>query len=217
VWGVFALAALWMLRRRRDIVVLWTWRLSAMLAGAAVLVVQVLFANPIAEAADVGTMPIFNGLLVAYAGPMVLAMIARQWIDADDRKYAPFAGGVAGVLAFVYISMEVRHYFDPAFTRPGVDASGVELYAYSFFWLLFGVGLLALGFVRRIGALRHAGMILVCIVVAKVFLIDMAGLQGLLRVVSFLGLGAVLLGLGYAYRRFGFDDSGSRQDQQGGK
>jgi uncharacterized membrane protein len=55
-------------------------------------------------------------------------------------------------------------------------------------------------------------MVLVCIVVAKVFLIDMAGLQGLLRVVSFLGLGAALLGLGYAYRRFGFD-----QAQQGTK
>jgi len=70
-------------------------------------------------------------------------------------------------------------------------------------WLLFGVALLALGFVSQSAALRHAGMILVCIVVAKVFLIDMAGLKGLLRVFSFLGLGAALLGLGYAYRRFG--------------
>jgi uncharacterized membrane protein len=49
-------------------------------------------------------------------------------------------------------------------------------------------------------------MALVCIVVAKVFLIDMAGLEGLLRVFSFLGLGAALVGLGYAYRRFGFDE-----------
>ena len=46
-------------------------------------------------------------------------------------------------------------------------------------------------------------MALVCVVVAKVFLIDMAGLKGLLRVFSFLGLGAALVGLGYAYRRFG--------------
>jgi uncharacterized membrane protein len=47
--------------------------------------------------------------------------------------------------------------------------------------------------------------------VAKVFLVDMAGLQGLLRVFSFLGLGAALLGLGYAYRRFGL---GPNQHQQ---
>jgi len=48
-------------------------------------------------------------------------------------------------------------------------------------------------------------MTLVCLVVAKVFLVDMAGLTGLLRVFSFLGLGAALLGLGYAYRRFGLE------------
>ena len=62
--------------------------------------------------------------------------------------------------------------------------------------------LLALGLRRGSAALRHAGMALVCLVVAKVFLVDMAGLKGLLRVFSFLGLGAALVGLGYAYRRF---------------
>jgi uncharacterized membrane protein len=106
--------------------------------------------------------------------------------------------------------MEVRHFFDPGFERPGLGAEGIELYAYSFVWLLFGVALLALGFWRDVAAARHAGMALVCLVVAKVFLIDMAGLQGLLRVFSFLGLGAALLGLGYAYRRFGLVPPGQR-------
>ena len=92
----------------------------------------------------------------------------------------------------------------PASNGAGLGASGLELYVYSAVWLLFGVALLALGFLRNAAALRHAGMALVCVVVAKVFLVDMAGLQGLLRVFSFLGLGAALIGLGYAYRRFGF-------------
>jgi uncharacterized membrane protein len=87
----------------------------------------------------------------------------------------------------------------------GLGAEGLELYAYSIVWLLFGVALLAVGFARNAAALRHAGMALVCIVVVKVFLIDMSDLRGLLRVLSFLGLGAALLGLGYAYRRFGFE------------
>jgi len=34
-----------------------------------------------------------------------------------------------------------------------------------------------------------------------VFLSDMAELEGVLRALSFLGLGAALVGLGYAYRR----------------
>ncbi|MGH7094681.1 MAG: DUF2339 domain-containing protein, partial [Stellaceae bacterium] len=39
-------------------------------------------------------------------------------------------------------------------------------------------------------------------VVAKVFLSDMGELSGVLRALSFLGLGGVLIGIGYAYRRF---------------
>ena len=205
VWGAFALAALWLARTRRDVVALWAWRISGGLAVALVLVVQVLLANPIFDKADVGRLPIANGLFLAYALPAVMAALARRWIDVEpNRNVALFVEVAASILAFAYVSFEVRHLFDPGFERRGLGASGLELYVYSAVWLLFGVALLALGFLRNAAALRHAGMALVCVVVAKVFLIDMAGLQGLLRVFSFLGLGAALIGLGYAYRRFGF-------------
>jgi uncharacterized membrane protein len=206
VWGGFALAALWWARRDHDLVVLWAWRLSGAAAAILALVVQVVIANPVFEPAGVGTLPIANGLLLAYAIPAVMAGLARQWIDIEpDRRVDILTEVTASILAFVYVSFEVRHFFDPSFERSGFDADGLELYTYSIVWLLFGVALLALGFARKAAAFRHAGMVLVCIVVAKVFLIDMAGLQGLLRVFSFLGLGAALIGLGYAYRRFGFD------------
>lgn len=206
VWGAFALAALWKARLDGDLVALWAWRLSGGVAVAAVLVVQVLVANPVFEPADVGRLPILNGLLLAYAVPAAMAALVRRWIDIEpDRRVDLLVEAAASILAFAYVSFEVRHFFDPGFERRGFDAHGLELYAYSIAWLLFGVALLALGFLRQAAALRHAGMVLVCIVVAKVFLIDMAGLQGLLRVFSFLGLGAALIGLGYAYRRLGFD------------
>lgn len=206
VWGAFALAALWLARTRRDVVALWAWRVSGGLAVALVLIVQVLLANPIFDQADVGRLPIANGLFLAYALPALMAALARRWIDdvEPNRNVALLAEAAASILAFAYVSFEVRHLFDPGFERRGLGASGLELYVYSAVWLLFGVALLALGFLRDTAALRHAGMALVCVVVAKVFLIDMAGLQGLLRVFSFLGLGAALIGLGYAYRRFGF-------------
>jgi len=210
IWGAFALGALWMVRRGQDQVALWAWRLSGGLAVATALVVQVLIANPVFEPADVGRLPIFNGLFLAYAVPAAMAALARRWIDVEpNRDVGPLIGSAASILAFVYVSFEVRHLFDPGFKRDGFAAEGLELYTYSIVWLLFGVALLALGFLRQTAALRHAGMVLVCIVVAKVFLIDMAGLEGLLRVFSFLGLGAALIGLGYAYRRFGFQKDGT--------
>lgn len=206
VWGAFSLAALWLARMRRDPVVLWAWRISGALAVALVVVAQVGIANPILRRTDVGSLPLANGLFLAYALPAAMAALARRWIDGvePERNVALVIEATASLLAFVWVSLEVRHLFDPGFERDGFDAAGLELYVYSAVWLLFGVALLALGFLRNAAALRHAGMALVCIVVAKVFLIDMAGLQGLLRVFSFLGLGAALVGLGYAYRRFGF-------------
>ncbi len=204
VWGGFALAALWLTRLRQDVVALWAWRASAALALATVVILQVFVANPIVTGAEVGTLPVFNLLLLAYAVPAAMAGLARRWLDIEPHDAVRIAAeAAAGLLIFAYLSMEVRHFFDPGFERPGLDADGLELYAYSIVWLLFGVALLALGFLRDTAALRHAGMALVCIVVLKVFLVDMSGLEGLLRVVSFLGLGAALLGLGYAYRRFG--------------
>ena len=212
VWGAFALAALWMTQRQRDPVTLWAWRLSGGLALATALVIQVLIANPVFEPAHIGRLPIANGLLLAYAVPAAMAALARRWIDVEPHRGVDLlAEAAASLLAFVYVSLEVRHLFDPGFDRPGFAADGLELYAYSAAWLLFGIALLTLGFVRGAMALRHAGMVLVCIVVAKVFMVDMAGLTGLLRVFSFLGLGVALIGLGYAYRRFGFQEGTKRE------
>lgn len=50
--------------------------------------------------------------------------------------------------------------------------------------------------------LRVAGLALLTAVTLKVFLIDAAALDGLLRILSFLGLGLALIGIGWAYSRF---------------
>lgn len=204
-WGGFALVALFVARSGGSKVALMTWRIVAALAAFTAVVVQTLVLNPMVETVRVGPTPVFNGLLLAYLLPALLAIVAlrmARW--AGEVQAMTLAAITAMVLGFAWVTLEVRHVFDPLFAGDPFDAEGVELYSYSAAWLLFGLGLLALGVWRQLPALRHAGMIMVCLVVAKVFLIDMSGLQGLLRVFSFLGLGAALVGLGYVYRRFVF-------------
>jgi uncharacterized membrane protein len=75
-----------------------------------------------------------------------------------------------------------------------------ELYTYSVVWLLLGVALLVLGYRFRAKSLRIASAVLVLIAVVKVFLIDMAHLEGLFRVLSFIGLGVALIGIGRFYQ-----------------
>ena len=47
--------------------------------------------------------------------------------------------------------------------------------------------------------LRIAGLLLLTIITFKVFLIDAAQLDGVLRILSFLGLGIALIGIGWIY------------------
>jgi uncharacterized membrane protein len=54
-------------------------------------------------------------------------------------------------------------------------------------------------------------MALLGLVIAKIFLIDMAGLQGLWRVAAFMGLGLALLGLAWMYRNLRNSDQGRQQ------
>ncbi len=80
--------------------------------------------------------------------------------------------------------------------------SDAELYAYSAVWMGYALVLLALGILGRSTMLRYASLSVLIVAVLKVFLVDMDDLTGLYRVVSFLGLGLVLIGIGHIYRRF---------------
>ncbi len=102
-------------------------------------------------------------------------------------------------LALGYLSLEIRTlYHGPVLTEGAT--SDAEQYTYSAVWLLFGVALLAAGIALRSLPLRIASAAAVVLTVLKVFLIDMSDLTGIYRALSFLGLGVVLIGIGWFYQ-----------------
>jgi uncharacterized membrane protein len=64
--------------------------------------------------------------------------------------------------------------------------------------------LLIAGFLLRSQPARMASAAVVTLTIAKVFLVDMAGLEGIFRALSFIGLGAVLVGIGLLYQKLLF-------------
>lgn len=115
---------------------------------------------------------------------------------------ARVVGGAAVLFVFATATLEVRQAFHGDRLDAG-DVDEAETYAYSAAWLLLALGLLAGGLRWPASGLRHAGFGLLAIAIAKAFLIDMGELTGLWRAASFLGLGLCLIGIGYAYQRFG--------------
>jgi uncharacterized membrane protein len=74
-------------------------------------------------------------------------------------------------------------------------------FTYSAFFMLFGAVLLALGFWRRVAFLRWQGLVLLAVSIGKVFTVDVSALSQGYRILSFLGLGALLLAVSFAYQK----------------
>jgi uncharacterized membrane protein len=157
--------------------------------------------NPIFSGDPVGTVPVFNLLGLAYGVPAILsAALAVHWERIRQRIVAKLSGAFSLVLLLIWISFEVRRAFVGPDLSVGESTDG-EFYAYSAAWILFGLALLAGGLWRQLRVLRLGGLALITLAVAKIFLFDMAQLEGLMRALSFMGLGATLVGIGYAYQR----------------
>lgn len=161
------------------------------------------FANPMLWRIDVGS-GIINLLLLGYALPAVLALLLSY---AVAGRRAVFYGNTiaagALLLALAYVTTMVRH----AFHGPILNSwtmSDAEQYAYSVAWLVFGIILLGAGLLMPSQRARLASAVIIGITILKVFLIDMANLTGAYRAFSFIGLGLVLVAIGWLYQRILF-------------
>jgi uncharacterized membrane protein len=74
-------------------------------------------------------------------------------------------------------------------------------FSYSAIWLVYGAGLMAVGFLKRSAFVRWQALALIAFTIGKVFLYDVSQLGGSFRIVSFIALGAVLLGISFIYQR----------------
>lgn len=69
-------------------------------------------------------------------------------------------------------------------------------------WSLEGIALLAAGFIARDRWLRLAGLGLLLLCIGKVFFYDLRNLETFYRILSFIGLGMILLAVSWIYTRF---------------
>jgi uncharacterized membrane protein len=159
--------------------------------------------NPMVTGEPVGG-PFVNLILLGYGLPAILAAtLALMARETRPRPYSTIAAVTAVALALVYLSLEVRTFFHGEVLTEGVTGNA-EQYTYSAVWLAFGVALLAAGVWLRSQAVRFASAAVVILTVLKVFLVDMHDLTGIFQGLSFIGLGIVLLGIGWLYQRLLF-------------
>ncbi len=150
--------------------------------------------------------PIANAVQAAWA---VAGFAAGAWMSAAASSLSPVVASAAFArvrflvgVAFVFaaVSFTVRWAFHGA-ALTSAAIGNVEMWTYSAVWALLGAALFALGTHRADAWARWVGLAFLLITTAKVFLIDMAELSGLVRVGSFVGLGGMLLAIAWFARR----------------
>lgn len=212
-WGMGLLAAIWLgmalaqLQRSAtgQLVIL---RLSlAVLFGAiggVALARGITVYNPLLE--DMFVAPVLgpwgiNTLAVAYLLPALVLGLGAWRVRTMPRRVWQAVVALALALGAVWLTLTIRHFWNGAAGMAlARGVSQPELYSYTMALLLVGAGLFYQSLARRSGGLRRAGLVVIGLAVAKVFLIDISGLAGLTRVFSLLVLGLSLAGLAWLNR-----------------
>ena len=175
----------------------------AVLGVGCVTVMQIIVLNPLINNDFVGRWPLVNTLALAYLVPAVL-IVGLIWQFARFLpSWLHYVGaGVALVLGLLWLKLEVRHAYQPGGLAMWHSTSDAELWSVSAAWIAAALILFGAGIWSRIAVVRYGGLAILVVSVLKVFLLDMAGLEGLYRVASFLGLGLSLVAIGFFYQRF---------------
>jgi len=178
--------------------------LLAVFAALASIGGLLLFENPMLWwSAEIGGL-LLNTLLLGYAAPALLALLLSYAVAGLRRPaYANSFAGLALVMGLAYVTLEIRRlYHGPVLWR-GVTGDA-EQYTYSLAWLGCGVLLLGAGILFNSQRARLASAVVIGLTIVKAFLIDMSTLTGVYRALSFMGLGLVLVAIGWLYQRILF-------------
>ena len=145
---------------------------------------------------------LLDSLFLAYAVPgLLLALLPPHLAALPAHLRLPLRLAGIGLLV-LYAGAEIRRLWQgPFIGGPGVMQG--ELYCYTLALMACGAALLWQALRRRSELLRRVAMAVIALTVAKVFLWDASGLSGLVRVVSFAGLGLALAALAWLNRWVG--------------
>ncbi len=199
-WLAIAVALQWRMGPKLRFAQRWGRRIMLVLAGT-LLVFQISFNPWSGFASGIGKIPIFNPLALAYLFPGIMLVVQAVLYRSTGRIQSSVVSALCGLsVLLMWLIMEVRRAFHAPDLHLGAVSNG-ESYTYSAIVLGFALIILGAGFWRRQPYLRYTALALVVAVTFKIFVYDLSELRGLLRGLSFLGLGAVLMGIALFYQK----------------
>jgi uncharacterized membrane protein len=145
----------------------------------------------------------FLAVLFQIFGVFAIARLLQRFpgrCGHDEEALRAALIGTAMAVLLALLSVEAYNYFHEI--ASGVrDARWMSLGAVSLVWGLYAVVVLVIGFRGRRRWLRYAALGLFGLTIVKLVMVDMAGTEDVYRIIVFMVLGLILIGVAYAYHR----------------
>ena len=148
------------------------------------------------------SVPYFYGIAAAL-------FVGKKYINnrnlQEFEAFIPIgASVVANLTAIAYLSLEIMGFYGSWGEQLGLgaDVGNAVQMTLSVVWTLYAIGLVAAGFIWKSRPLRLMSIAIFAITIFKVFLFDLANLETIYRIISFIVLGGLLVVVSYLYQRY---------------
>ncbi len=163
--------------------------------------ILLLAANPYFSGEPVAGVPIVNELTAGYLVPAAILFALRRKLPKGDPMALAW-GVTGGILCLAWATLSVRHAFHGPYLAGDALSQG-ETLSYSAAWVACGILATVLGSMRGITEVKLGGSAVLMAATLKVFLFDMNALTGMMRALSFIGLGVSLIAIAVFVRAVG--------------
>ena len=187
-------------------VLLWKlrWRTAALVPAAVAAahwaIYSLLLHNPLWAQQSVGALSVLNLIVPLYAVPILLWLGLRRYVGVQTLVPERGVGIADMVLILMFTASVLRQLFHGSLlVAPGLSQG--EDIARSIVAIAVAIGFLLWGIARGRREWRIGSLVLMLGAVCKVFVWDASGLDGMVRIASFVALGFSLIGIGWLYTR----------------
>jgi len=142
--------------------------------------------------------PIASGRFLTFAISAAALLAAAKFFEIREQKLAVYV--VAHIVTLSMLGIELVAWIQRNVGKD--DQFQTATVAISILMAVYAVMLVTLGVSLRSAINRIMGLILMALVVLKLYLADVWELSALFKIIAFLGLAVLLLGVSYLYSRF---------------
>jgi uncharacterized membrane protein len=148
-------------------------------------------------------LPVMNAIDLGHLFILLTLLIWWRRVNDDDNitAFKPLLMPIAGALIFIWLNAillrTLHHWAGVDFALEAMMRSVLVQAALSIFWTVLALSLMLLAARLIERRVWFIGAALMAVVVGKLFFVDLSNLAGVERIVSFIGVGVLMLVVGY--------------------